>query len=79
MDREMFTTTIQTLQNRRPFKPFTVALVDGERYEVDRPNVLALGEGMAVFISPGGVPIFFDHEGVSQVIGDLSGRAAEAS
>ena len=55
-----------------------VALVDGDRYEVDRPNILAVGEGIAVLISPSGVPVFFDHEGVSQVIGDLSGRGAEA-
>ncbi len=79
MDRATFTATIQALQNRRPFEPFTVALVDGDRYEVDRPNTLALGDGMAVLIAPGGVPVFFDHEGVSQVIGELSGRGAEAS
>ena len=78
MDRESFTATIQALQNRRPFKPFTVALVDGDRYEVDRPNILAVGEGIAILISPGAVPVFFDHEGVSQVIGDLSGRGADA-
>lgn len=79
MDRENFTTTIQAFQNRRPFKPFTVALVDGDRYEVDRPNVLALGDGAAVLLALGNVPVFFDHEGVSQVIGDLSGRGAEAT
>lgn len=79
MDRETFTATIQAFQNRRPFKPFTVALVDGDRHEVDRPNMLAVGEGLAILIAPGGVPVFFDHEGVSQVIGDLSGRGAEAS
>jgi hypothetical protein len=77
MDRETFTTTIQSLQSRRPFRPFTVALMDGDRYEVDRPNVLALGDGAAVLLSPGNVPVFFDHEGVSQVIGDLSGRGTE--
>jgi hypothetical protein len=79
MDRETFAATIQALQNRRPFKPFTVALLNGDRYEVDRPNVLALGEGIAILVAPGDVPIFFDHEGVNQVIGDLSGRGAEAS
>jgi hypothetical protein len=78
MDRETFTTTIQAFQNRKPFKPFTVALVDGDRYEVDRPNTLALGDGAAVLLAPGNVPVFFDHEGVSQVMGDLSGRAADA-
>jgi hypothetical protein len=77
MDRETFTTTIQPLQDRRPFEPFTVALVDGDRYGVDRPNILALGEGIAILIAPGGVPVFLDHEGVSQVSGDLSGRGAE--
>ena len=79
MDRESFAATIQALQNRRPFKPFAVVLVDGDRYEVDRPNILALGVGIALLVAPGDVPVFFDHEGVSQVIGDLSGRAAEAS
>jgi hypothetical protein len=79
MDRESFTSAIEAFQTRKPFKPFTVALVDGERYEVDRPNVIALGEGAAVLFAPGNVPVFFDHEGVSQVIGDLSGRGAEAT
>ncbi len=79
MDRETFTATIRAFRNRTPFKPFTVALVNGDRYEVDRPNVLALGDGAAVLLAPGNVPVFFDHEGVSQVIGDLSGRGAETS
>ncbi len=79
MDRETFTTTIQAFQNRTPFRPFTLALVNGDRYEVDRPNTLSLGDGVAVLIAPDGVPVFFDHEGVNQVIGDLSGRSAEAT
>jgi hypothetical protein len=78
MDRATFTETIRAFRNRTPFKPFTVALVNGDRYEVDRPEVLALGDGAAVLLAPGNVPVFFDHEGVSQVIGDLSGRGAEA-
>ncbi len=78
MDRATFTETIRAFRNRTPFKPFTVALVNGDRYEVDRPEVLALGDGAAVLLAPGNVPVFFDHEGVSQVIGDLSGREAEA-
>jgi len=79
MDREIFTATIRAFRNRTPFRPFTVALVNGDRYEVDRPEILALGDGMALFVAPGNVPVFFDHEGVSQVIGDLSGRGAETS
>jgi hypothetical protein len=79
MDRETFTHIIRACKNRTPFKPFTVALLNGDRYEVDRPEILALGDGMAVLVSPGNVPVFFDHEGVNQVIGDLSGRGAETS
>jgi hypothetical protein len=79
MNRETFTATIRALRNRMPFRPFTVALLNGDRYEVDRPEILALGEGMAVLVAPGNVPIFFDHEGVNQLIGDLSGREAASS
>lgn len=79
MDRESFTHTIRAFRNRTPFRPFTLALVNGDRYELDRPEILALGDGIAVLVAPGNVPVFFDHEGVSQVIGDLSGRGAETS
>ena len=35
---------------------------------------LVVRDGVAVYIGPGGVPVLFDHEGVSQFIGDLMGR-----
>jgi len=77
MDRETFTETIRAFRNRQPFKPFTVATVGGNRYEVDFPDALAVRDGLAIFAGPGKVPVFFDHEGVSEIIGDLSGRGAE--
>ena len=55
-----------------------MATVSGNRFEVDYPDALAVREGLAIFVGPGRVPVFFDHEGVSEVIGDLSGREAEA-
>jgi hypothetical protein len=79
MDRETFTETIRAFRNRTPFRPFTVALVNGDRYEVDHPEALAVRDGLALFAAPGNVPVIFDHEGVSQVIGDLSGHGAETS
>jgi len=79
MDRATFTESIRAIRNRTPFRPFTVALVSGDRHEVDRPETLALGDGMAVLVAPGNVPVFFDHEGVNQIIGDLSGRGVQAS
>ncbi len=78
MDRETFTEAIRAFKHRTPFQPFTVATVGGNRYEVDHPDALAVREGSAVFVGPGRVPVFFDNEGVSEVIGDLSGRTAEA-
>lgn len=78
MDREMFTETIRAFKHRSPFKPFTVATVNGNRYEVDFPDALALRDGLAIFVGPGHVPVFFDHESVSEVIGDLAGHGAEA-
>ena len=79
MDRDSFTETIIALMNRRPFRPFTIVTMSGNRYEVDHPTALAVREGMALFAGPGRIPIFFDNEGVSEVIGDLAGRGVEES
>ena len=78
MDRETFSKTIQAFKHRSPFQPFTVAMVNGDRLEVDHPDALAVRDGMALFAAPGNIPVIFDYEGVSQVIGDLSGRGAQA-
>jgi hypothetical protein len=78
MDREIFTETIRAFKHRTPYQPFTVVTVGGNRYEVDFPEALAVRDGLAIYVGPGHVPVFFDHEGVSEVVGDLSGRAAEA-
>jgi hypothetical protein len=78
MDRERFTETIRAVKNRSPFRPFTVVTISGNRHEVDHPDTLAVNDGLALLAGPGGVPVIFDHEGVSEVIGDLSGRSAEA-
>jgi hypothetical protein len=76
MDRKKFTETMLAFRRRTPFKPFTVAMVNGNRYEVDFPDALAIREGVAIFAGPGGVPVFFDHESVSEVIGDVMGTGA---
>lgn len=73
MDRETFTQTIRALKHRTPFQPFTVTTVGGNRYEVDYPDALAVREGLAIYVGPGRVPVFFDHEGVSDILGDLAG------
>jgi len=75
MDRDTFDSTIRAFKQRKPFRPFTVAMANGDRLEIDYPEALAIREGVALFVAPGGVPVIFDHEGVSQVIGDLAGQS----
>jgi hypothetical protein len=70
-----FDQTLSAFMERRPFKPFTVALVNGDRFEVDHPKALVFRDGVAIYVAPGGFPVIFDHEGVSQFIGDLMGQA----
>jgi len=78
MDRETFNGTIEAFRGRTPFRPFTVVMVNGNRFEVDHPGALALRDGLALFAAPGNVPVIFDNEGVSEFVGDLSGHRAES-
>ena len=71
MEADNFENTLSAFQSRRPFRQFTVVLIDGDRFEVDHAGALVHRVGVAMYISPGGVPIIFDHEGVSQFVGDL--------
>jgi hypothetical protein len=75
MTADNFDQTLVAFRSRNPFRPFTVALVNGDRLEVDHRDALVVRDGVAVYVAAGGVPVIFDHEGVSQVIGDLMGRA----
>ena len=68
MEANNFDRTLIAFRERKPFQPFTVALVNGDRFEVDSPNALVVRDGVAIYIAPGGFPIIFDHEGVNQLI-----------
>jgi hypothetical protein len=68
MTAEHFDETLNTLASRRPFKAFTIELNTGQRIEIDHPTATSCRDGFAVFTSPGGVLIFFDHESVNQII-----------
>ncbi len=71
MGIETFSETVNSLCRRLPFKPFTVALLNGDRFEVDHPKAILVRDGVGVYVAPGGIPVIFDHEGVNQIIGDL--------
>jgi hypothetical protein len=84
MTAENFDQLLTGLQQLKPFRVFTVELHGGRRFEVDHPTALVVRDGVAVFLAPGGVPIWFDHESVNQIIGapanaDLDNRDTPAS
>jgi hypothetical protein len=73
MTAENFNNVLGGLQKLRPFRVFTVELHGGHRFEVDHPEAIVVRDGVAVFLAPGGVPIWFDHESVNQIIGATAG------
>ena len=76
MTQENFESTVKALAARLPFHPFTIKLIGGRRLEVDHSLGLAYSARTAVFISPGGAPIFFDHDGVVAVTADTADASA---
>ncbi len=76
MTRDTFMATMTTLRQRRPFHPFTISLINGDRFEVDFPDALLVRDGVGAYVAPGGVPHIFDCEGVNEIIGDLMAQPA---
>ena len=72
MTSARFQQLLDTLMNRKPFQPFTVQLQGGDRFEIDHPRATVVRDGVAVFLAPGGVPVWVDHESVNQIIGSLA-------
>jgi hypothetical protein len=75
MAPENFQNALTAMRQRQPIRSFMVELVSGVRFEVDFPHALVLRDGVAVFIGPGGVPVLFDHESVSQFISERNTAA----
>jgi hypothetical protein len=76
MTIEVFETTLRALMRREPFEPFTVELLDGERFVVDRPDAVGFNAGAAGFIGPDGAIHFFNNEEVRSLGGGRNGPAA---
>ncbi|HZW32876.1 MAG TPA: hypothetical protein VFF52_19330 [Isosphaeraceae bacterium] len=73
MTAENFDHILNTPAERTPFQVFTAEFNSGRRFEVDHPRALVARDGVAVFLAPGGYPIWFDHESVNQIIGAPAG------
>ena len=76
MTSDNFQQLLDALSTRSPFHPFTVEMVGGRRFEVDHARALVTRDGVAVYIAPGGIPIWFDHESVTAIIGDTASASA---
>ncbi len=76
MTADDFGQLFEALRERSPFHPFTVELLGGHRFEVDHAQAIVVRDGVAVFLRPGGVPVWFDHESVTQVVGDIADTSA---
>ena len=76
MRSDSFENLLELLSERRPFHPFTIELNGGQRFEVYHPRALAVRDGVAVYFAPRGIPYWFDHEGVTTIVGDTATASA---
>lgn len=67
MTQSSFKQSLRAFAGRRPFKPFAVELVSGDRFVVEHPEALAHSGAAAVYISPDGAYKLFDSSVVSQL------------
>jgi hypothetical protein len=76
MTAEHFDKTLLAYQKRRPFRSFSVHFVSGDPIDVDHPEAMVIRGGVGVYVSAAGVPTLFDHENVSEVVGETERRTA---
>lgn len=77
MTSENFDIVLKALNGRQPFQVYTVELHGGHRFEVDFPGAMVVRDGVAVFLAPGGKPVWFDHDSVNQIVGAPASSAME--
>ncbi len=69
MTADNFDRVLTELCNLQPFHVFTVELLNGRRFEVDHARAMVIRDGVAVFMAPGGIPVWFDHDSVLRIQG----------
>jgi hypothetical protein len=72
MTEHHFDQLLVALMERRPFHPFTVELIGGSKFEVDHPRATVVRDGVAIYLRPGGIPVYFDHDSVVQIADDIA-------
>jgi hypothetical protein len=76
MTADHFEKTLQAYQRREPFRSFRVRFVSGEHIDVDHSEAVVIRGGVGVYVSAKGVPTLFDHQSVSEVLGETGRRSA---
>jgi hypothetical protein len=76
VDQSAFDRALRAFVRRTPFQPFTVELASGARIEVDHPEALVFRGGVAIYVSPNGIPTVFDHQGVTRLVGETNPAAS---
>jgi hypothetical protein len=76
MTPERFEQTLRSLLSRRPYRPITVVLRSGERFEIDDPQYVSRAGGSAGYIGPAEDLHFFDYEDVAEFIPASEGVAS---
>ena len=79
MRTDTFEKTLRGFNERVPFRPFTVELINGRQFAINHPEALVVRSGVAVYIDPDGTLVIFDHEGVNQFTGALDPQSVPAS
>lgn len=59
--------SLHAFVSRRPFKPFIVELVSGDRIVVEHPEAFLMRGSAAVYLNPVGEYALFDSSTVSQL------------
>ena len=68
MDQKNFAQSLSAFLHRRPFRPFAVQFVDGDRIVIEHPEAVRYsGQGTAVYFGKKGELTLFDHEGVAKL------------
>jgi hypothetical protein len=77
MTAEEFTAQVLDLIRRRPFVPFDVELISGERFTIDREGATVCDGGSAIFCEKHGGDIhLFDYMDTKQIYRPAETRSA---
>jgi hypothetical protein len=75
MKRELFEALVRRLLSRKPFRPFSIKLVDGEAIRVDHPEAMIVRAGVGAVMDSRGYLYDFDEESVAAVVRGGNGAA----